>query len=161
MGENLFWFSGSSNVPPTDHLDLEVNASPLGGGGGGGVTIPYHAGGSYAAEASTSTDEQAQILPALLIWLGTNAISATTCGAGWMMARRVMISDCERQGHGFSSISVGACGVGPASTIECDIEKDTGENGALISWNNFAQHNLPWSFQIQNHVLDLSIPSAY
>jgi len=125
------------------------------------VTIPYHAGGSYAAEASTSTDEQAQILPALLIWLGTNAISATTCGAGWMIARRVMISDCERQGHGFSSISVGACGVGPASTIECDIEKDTGENGALISWNNFAQHNLPWSFQIQNHVLNLSIPSAY
>jgi len=28
VGENLFWFSGSSNVPPTDHLDLEVNSLP-------------------------------------------------------------------------------------------------------------------------------------
>ena len=161
VGEDLFWFSGTSNVPPATHLDLEVDVTPLGGGGGGGVFIPNQGIGGVSAAADVSTDGQIQVLPAFLVWLGTGAISATSCAAGWMMSRRVLISDCERQGRGFSSISVGACGVGPGSSIDCDIEEENGENNALISWNNFARFNLPWTYPFQNNMLDLSIPSDY
>lgn len=160
VGENLFQFSGSSNVPSTNYLDLDVEITPLGGGGGGGVFIPNSSPIQTIGSAREFPDEEIQPAP-FLVWLGAGAISASTCATGWFMARRVLISDCEQQGGSWSNLSVGSCGVGTGSSIDCDLDENDDESNALISWQNFAWSNFPWTYQFQNHILDLSIPSSY
>lgn len=168
FGDNVFQYSGISSVPATSSLPLIVSSTPVGQQPGPGTTLPQSgempARRAVQADPEISKDDSIHPIPPLLIYIGIAgggaAVSAATCAAGWFLVRRTLISDCEAQGGRFLGYEIGTCGVSSTSTLHCE-ERENPEPPPPENWIQFSQNNLPWSFHLQQHILDLSIPNSY